>query len=118
MAALGEIEAVDFAIHADTLNERSETYEFAREWTPWLAARGVPVITSRVGGKVLDRAGALYIPAFTKDSGGARGGQLRRQCTHRWKIIPLRRMDHPGDSAAGVEEASGRGRAVAGDQPG
>ena len=36
MAALGEIEPVDFAIHADTRHEFSGTYEFAKTWTPWL----------------------------------------------------------------------------------
>ena len=34
MAALGETEPVDAAIHADTAHEASGTYEFARQWAP------------------------------------------------------------------------------------
>ena len=45
MAALGETEPVDAAIHADTTHEASGTYEFARQWTPWLEERGVKVVT-------------------------------------------------------------------------
>ncbi len=40
MAALGEIEQPDVAIHADTTHESRDTYQFAREWIPWLEARG------------------------------------------------------------------------------
>ncbi len=93
MAALGDIEPVDAAIHADTTHERSATYAFAAKWTPWLEARGVRVVTvqdksprivtDRVGGKI-------FIPAFT-DTPGAKGGQLRRKCTRSWKIAPIRR---------------------------
>ena len=36
MSALGEIEHLDFAIHADTLHERQKTYEFAKLMKDWL----------------------------------------------------------------------------------
>lgn len=120
MAALGDIEPVDAAIHADTTHERSATYTFAAKWTPWLEERGVRVVTvnnpqprittDRQGGKI-------WIPAYTggtykiaiydrdydsdydaKDLRKVIGereeesqGQLRRQCTHRWKVQPIRR---------------------------
>ena len=44
MVALGELEPVDFAIHADTTHESALTYEFASRWTPWLQKRGVVVV--------------------------------------------------------------------------
>lgn len=34
MSALGELPAVDVAIHADTTHEASGTYAFAARWTP------------------------------------------------------------------------------------
>lgn len=93
MAALGDIEPVDAAIHADTTHERSATYAFAAKWTPWLEERGVRVVTVRDKSPriVTDRVGGkIFIPALT-DTPGANGGQLRRQCTQRWKVAPIRR---------------------------
>jgi len=92
MAALGELEPVDFVVHADTTWERKQTYEFAQRWTPWLEERGVKVVTVRDA----DQAAAVTtlktdIPAFTVDVANDVEGQLRRQCTGRWKITPMRR---------------------------
>lgn len=91
MAALGELEPLDFAIHADTTWERSDTYDFARQWTAWLTEHGVNVVT------VADEEQAKKvctektdIPAFTIGEGVE--GQLRRQCTSRWKIAPIRKF--------------------------
>ena len=92
MAALGDIEPVDAAIQADTTHERSATYEFAAKWTPWLEERGVRVVTvSNTKPRITtDRQGGeIWIPCFTASSDS--GGQLRRQCTHRWKVQPIRR---------------------------
>jgi len=93
MAALGDIKPVDAAIHADTTHERSMTYAFAAQWTPWLVDRGVRVVTvSNPTPRIItDRQGGkIWIPAFTNTPGQS-GGQLRRQCTHRWKVQPIRR---------------------------
>lgn len=94
MVALGELEPVDAAIHADTMHERSATYEFAARWTPWLEQRGVKVVTvmNPTGGffEVLKKIGQTHIPAFTLNARGDMG-QLNRSCTHRWKIVPMRR---------------------------
>lgn len=92
MVALGELEPLDFAIHADTTWERKATYEFAKRWTPWLEERGVRVVTVRDA----NQAAAVTtlktdIPAFTVDKANDMEGQLRRQCTGRWKITPMRR---------------------------
>lgn len=91
MAALGELEPIDFAIHADTTWERKQTYEFARRWTPWLEQRGVQIVTVQDA----EQASAVTslktdIPAFTIDATANVHGQLRRQCTGRWKISPMR----------------------------
>jgi hypothetical protein len=92
MSAFGDLPKVDFAIHADTTHERSETYLFAKQWTSWLEERGIKVITVRDNNPriITDRLGGeIFIPAFTAASEG--GGMLRRQCTGRWKIAPMRR---------------------------
>lgn len=91
MSALGELPKVDFAIHSDTTHERSATYAFAKKWTPWLKARGVQVVTvndTRQAAKVF--TSKTDIPAFTATL-SENGGMLRRQCTQRWKIAPMRR---------------------------
>ncbi len=92
MVALGELDPVDAAIHADTTHERSSTYAFAAQWTPWLQERGVRVVTvvneARGGTDVSVSGGrgvAVVIPAFSES------GPVRRQCTHDWKIAPIRR---------------------------
>ena len=95
MMALGEIPRTDRVIHADTTHERGETYEFARQWTPWLAERGIEVITVSGGRTQVVRPdwgiGAVMIPAFSVSKADGSRGQVRRQCTHDWKIMPIRR---------------------------
>lgn len=88
MVALGELEPVDVAIHADTTHERSDTYAFAAKWTPWLEERGVRVVTVQDPDTTVINSG-VSIPAFTWN--GKTNGQVRRQCTGDWKINPLRR---------------------------
>jgi 3'-phosphoadenosine 5'-phosphosulfate sulfotransferase (PAPS reductase)/FAD synthetase len=44
MSALEILPRVDAAVHADTTWERSETYDFAKRWTPWLEGKGIRVI--------------------------------------------------------------------------
>ena len=93
MVALGELPPVDFAIHSDTTWERSSTYAFAKQWTPWLEDLGVKVVTvsdAKIAGAVVVNHGGLFIPAYTLAENGDRGA-LRRQCTGRWKITPVRR---------------------------
>lgn len=51
MSALGELPKADVAIHSDTQHERQATYEFAAQWTFWLEARGVKVVTVVNGGR-------------------------------------------------------------------
>lgn len=95
MVALGELPPVDYAIHADTTWERGHTYEFAKQWTPWLEEHGVKVLTVqakraheqvRVG--VKSGQGYILIPAFIEDEQTGQSGTVRRQCTGDWKIDP------------------------------
>ena len=89
MSALGELEPLDAAIHADTTHDSVLTYKFAAKWTPWLEARGVNVITVRADDTdYIDRKyNHTQIPAFNNS-----GGMGKRQCTTNWKIVPVRRM--------------------------
>ena len=85
MSALGELELVDAAIHADTTHERSGTYAFAEKRTPWLCSQGVRVVTVKGSDpQPINKYGGVMIPAFTQ-------GILQRQCTDNWKRSPMRR---------------------------
>ena len=91
MIALGEIEPVDVAVHADTTHEASATYAHAKKWTPWLEDHGVKVVTvTPEYPSPIDRFGGVMIPAYTTDAKG-NGGTIRRQCTNKWKIQPVRK---------------------------
>jgi hypothetical protein len=89
MSALCDIEPIDYAVHADTTHERTDTYTFAEKWTPWLEKRGVKVVTVKEDNAVLvDKWGGVIIPTYTDTENG---GRINRQCTGTWKIQPLRR---------------------------
>ena len=93
MIALGQMPPIDVAIHADTNHEAAATYDHALTWTPWLAERGVTVLT--VSAKttdliIPDAYNGVFIPAITVDHDTGDKGMLSRQCTDRWKIRPIR----------------------------
>ena len=103
MAALGELPPIDVAIHSDTLHERSGTYEFAERWAPWLKDHGVNVVTVfNENDAPVDDWGGLYLPAFT--SNGKTDGQLRRQCTQRWKVVPVRKWLQANRNGERIEQ--------------
>ncbi len=95
MIALGELPPIGLAIHADTTHEAQGTYDHAGRWIPWLEERGVKVVT--VQGKRMEivrpewGTGSVMIPAFSESKTDGSKGQIRRQCTHDWKIMPIRR---------------------------
>jgi len=94
MCALGEYPKPNLVLHADTTWEHAHTYEFASEWTPWLAKHGMEVRTvsdSKAAKEIVTTRTRTHIPAFTLDDTTGSRGQLRRSCTHRWKIVPQRR---------------------------
>ena len=107
MSALGDVESVDVALHADTLHEQTATYDFAMRWTSWLVERGIRVETVKnpTGGfwEVTRRLGQTHIPAFTLNVRGDTG-QLKRSCTHRWKIVPIRRWLQANRNGEPVEQ--------------
>ena len=94
MIALEELPPVDLAIHADTTHEAAETYRHAEKYTPWLESRGLRVVTVTAKRADLVRedwgTGSVMIPAFSVAPGGGHG-QIRRQCTHDWKLLPVRK---------------------------
>ena len=94
MVALGELPPVDLAIHADTTHEAAGTYAHAEKWTPWLGERGVQVVTVTGDNTEVVRDWAasrsVMIPALTLARDGSHG-QIKRQCTHDWKLTPIRR---------------------------
>jgi hypothetical protein len=108
MSALGEVESLDVAIHADTTHERRATYEFAAQYAPWLEAHGLRVVTvvntaSEIGQSFLrDGRAIVDIPAYTISPRG--DGQIRRQCTHDWKIAHIRRWLQANRSGGFVEQ--------------
>jgi len=106
MVTLGELEPVDFVIHSDTGWEREATYQFAAQWGRWLESRGVKLVTveSDVIGKSQNAWGGVYIPAHTSYPDGTPSGLLRRQCTERWKIRPVRRWLRESGYKKGVEQ--------------
>ncbi|ANS05726.1 phosphoadenosine phosphosulfate reductase like [uncultured Mediterranean phage] len=94
MVALKRLPPVDFAIHADTTHEFAGTYEHAVKYTPWLEENGVKVVTVEANRPEVVADGgvtSVMIPAFTTDRDTGSPGQIRRQCTHDWKIMPIRR---------------------------
>lgn len=102
MSALGELEPVDVAIHADTTHEASWTYDFARRWTPWLEERGVRVVTVKPArSDPIDNGYGQHDPPFYTLDNGERG-QGKRQCTTQWKVNPMRKWLHSNHFKRGV----------------
>lgn len=80
------------AVFADTGAEMPQTYEWINEYLkPWAAAHDIEVVTTRdqkywpLDEYQLEHKHIL-MPMF-----GSRGGMLRRQCTYKLKILPVRR---------------------------
>ena len=93
MMKTGEIEPADLAIFADTQWEPKAVYE----WLDYLEAESsIPVIRVTTGDIRDDLIHGhekrfASIPVYIKSPvGGAREGMVRRQCTHEYKIKPIR----------------------------
>lgn len=87
MAALGDFEPLDVAIHADLGWERQATYEIRDWYTTWLNERGIKVEILDTG-DIRQNAAKVHIhmPFWTET-----GGPLKRQCTRDFKIQPIKR---------------------------
>lgn len=95
MVAVKELPPVDYAVFADTTHESQATYAHAKKWTPWLEERGLKVMTVKGANTEVvheELSNSVTIPAFTIDTNTGKHGQMRRQCTHQWKIMPIRRF--------------------------
>ena len=81
----------DLAIFADTQAEPEHVYEVLQRERHECERAGVELVTVTKGDlSATDRWGGLYIPAFTLNHRGDEG-MLRRQCTHEFKVTPIRR---------------------------
>lgn len=108
MVALKELPPLDFVIHADTTWETQRTYEFATIWGPWLIDHDVKLIT--VSEPEQAKKATTFktdIPAFTVSAVNNIHGQLRRQCTGRWKITPIRRFVAEELARRGLSKSTG-----------
>lgn len=104
MVALGELEPVDVAIHADTTHDSVLTYAYVKKWTPWLGERGVRVATVNDAPKeLINEWGGILIPAYT-DLENEGGGMIHRQCTGNWKIAPMRRWLQANRNGERIEQ--------------
>jgi len=102
MAALGDIEPIDYAIHSDTTHERTDTYIYAEKYTKWLEDRGVKVVTVKAKhANIFNDYGFISIPAYTET---ADGGRIKRQCTSDWKIAPVRKFIRENRNKQPVEQ--------------
>ena len=100
MVALGELEPIDAAIHADTTHERQGTYRFAERWTRWLESHGVKVVTVKEPAtKIINNFGGVMIPAFIEN-----GGLITRQCTDNWKRAPMKRWLQANRNGERIEQ--------------
>jgi hypothetical protein len=107
MSALGELPKLDLLIHADTSWERQATYKFAEKYTPWLEAQGLSVASacSLSSRKPEKNSTSVNIPAYFIGRRGA--GQLRRQCTSRWKIAVVYQLIRQELAIRGIKKTAG-----------
>lgn len=90
LIAVGRVPMVDCAIFADTQGEPAVTYR----WLDWLEAQlPFPVYRVTAGNMRADiladktKEVRYLLPTFT-----ANGGMGKRQCTNRYKLVPIRRQ--------------------------
>ena len=107
MVALGELEPLDAAVHADTTHESNNTYTFAAQWTPWLVQHGVKVVTvvtSNPEPDPLNYYNRIAIPAFSSAGNGHSEAQLNRECTNNWKRRQIRRWLQANRNGQPIEQ--------------
>ena len=81
----------DLVIFADTQAEPQHVYNVVERDAALCKAHSIEFVTVSLGDlSATDRWGGLFIPAFTLNERGDKG-MLRRQCTQRFKVAPIRR---------------------------
>ena len=91
MIVEGKMDKVNAAFFSDTGNEPSYVYEQRDYLRDRLATVNIELITIKRGDIVDDMRNKFdfhTIPVFTRAHGKKGVGQLRRQCTNRYKSIP------------------------------
>jgi hypothetical protein len=93
MACEGELPGLDAAIFADTGWEPPEVYEHLEHvLMPRAKTAGIPLIVTRKYEDGRDvRSRPWEMPLFITNSEGE-AGMIRRQCTSRFKITPVRKV--------------------------
>lgn len=92
LALDGTLERPDHVVFADTQAEPEAVYAALEEDRAACEAAGVPFHIVTEGNLThTHRSGGLFIPAYTLNARGE-GGMLRRQCTQRFKVAPIRRL--------------------------
>jgi hypothetical protein len=102
----GILPPVDLAIFADTGAETQTTYDTVEVWRPFVEAHGIDVVIvgdqDIVGDTLAGNGRFADIPFFIRNLEGSTG-RLRRQCTPRYKVRPIKRAlrDYLGVSRRG-----------------
>lgn len=87
MVALGDLPGVEGVITADLVFEPTYTQQARRWYTDWLGEHGLAVSVVQVGDiREVGARDRVHVPFWTEG-----GGPLRRQCTRRFKVLPVRR---------------------------
>ncbi|WP_051581305.1 hypothetical protein [Pseudonocardia acaciae] len=93
LAVEGALPAPDLAIFADTMSEPRKVYAHLDRLVAVLTDVGIEVVRvsqGDLGADTLSTAGFMRLPAFVQGAGNG-AAMLRRQCTERYKLEPIRR---------------------------
>lgn len=83
----------EFAVFADTMDERGGTYEYLDFLDAEARKAGFPPIMRVSEGDIIEQtlSGKVDIPVYTDSNKGGKRGQLNRQCTGKFKIEVVKR---------------------------
>lgn len=88
----GDFQRPDMVIFADTLAEPQGVYQALEEDKALCHEAGIGFVTVSQGDlRATNSYGGVFLPAFTRNGETGKVGQLRRQCTHDFKVAPIRR---------------------------
>ena len=92
MALDGRFPRPDRVIFADTQAEPQDVYRTLHEDQTTCQREGIPFDTITHGDlSATDQWGGVYVPAHTLHPTTGDRGMLRRQCTHEFKVAPIKR---------------------------
>ena len=87
MIEKGEIEPIDFAVFADTMQETQDTYDHLK-FLQDTCSFEIKIVSE---GDLLEDTfnKFIHIPFHTKNKSDGKGGLITRQCTNHYKIRPV-----------------------------